>query len=117
MGKAACVVKILGSSATSFAAVTYNENKVAEGVAKCVVMENFGSLQQYNFHAPETVTKFLQKIADKNDRVEHPQLHLVISYPGKATEDEKKELIQNARDLLKMMGYGNQPWLLWAHQD
>lgn len=117
MGKVACIVKILGTSATSFAAVDYNEKKVAEGVAKCVAMENFGLLEQFKFRAPDTVKKYLEKIADKNDRVEHPQLHFTISYPGKATEEEKKEIEKNARDMLGEMGYGSQPLLLYWHSD
>ena len=57
-----CVIKILGATATSFAAVDYNENKVAEGVAECVALRNFGPLEQYNFHAADTMKKYLQKM-------------------------------------------------------
>ena len=53
-----CVIKILGATATSFAAVDYNENKVAEGVAECVALRNFGPLERYNFHAADTMKKY-----------------------------------------------------------
>ena len=47
-----CVVKILGKTATSFAACHYNEKKVAEGTAKCISMRNCGDLGKYHIHAP-----------------------------------------------------------------
>lgn len=117
MGKEACVVKILGTSATSFAAVNYNEAKVRQGEAKCVAMENFGLLEKYKFRDSETVIKYLEKIADKNDKVEHPQLHFTISYPGKATDQDKLEIQQNAKDMLEELGYKDQPLLLYWHSD
>ena len=57
-----CVIKILGADATGFPGVDYNEKKVAEGVAELVKMKNFGPLEQYQFHASDTVKKYLQKI-------------------------------------------------------
>ena len=107
----------MGATATSFAAVDYNENKVAEGVAECVAMRNFGPLEQYNFHAADTMKKYLQKIADRNDRVQHPQLHIMVSYPGIPTEEEKAVLLQNFMDTLDRMGYNGQPQAIWAHSD
>ena len=90
-----CVIKILGADATGFPGVDYNEKKVAEGVAELVKMKNLGPLEQYQFHAADTVKKYLQKIADRNDRVQHPQLHIMVSYPGEPTEEEKQRLLKN----------------------
>ena len=112
-----CVIKILGATATSFAAVDYNENKVAEGVAECVALRNFGPLEQYNFHAADTMKKYLQKIADRNDRVQHPQLHIMVSYPGIPSEEEKAILLQNFKETLDRLGYKDQPQAIWAHND
>ena len=112
-----CVIKILGATATSFAAVDYNENKVSEGVAECVELRNFGPLEQYNFHAADTMKKYLQKIADRNDRVQHPQLHIMVSYPGIPSEEEKTILLQNFKDTLDRLGYKDQPQAIWAHND
>lgn len=112
-----CVIKILGATATGFAAVDYNENKVAEGVAECVALRNFGSLEQYNFHAADTLKKYLQKIADRNDRVQHPQLHIMVSYPGIPSEEEKAILLNNFKDTLDSLGYKDQPQAIWAHND
>lgn len=112
-----CVIKILGATATGFAAVDYNENKVAEGVAECVALRNFGLLERYQFHAADTMKKYLQKIADRNDRVQHPQLHIMVSYPGIPSEEEKAILLQDFKDTLDSLGYKDQPQAIWAHND
>ena len=40
-----CIIKELGTDATGFPGVDYNEKKVAEGVAELVKMKNFGPLE------------------------------------------------------------------------
>jgi hypothetical protein len=112
-----CVIKELGTDATGFPGVDYNEKKVAEGVAELVKMKNFGPLEHYQFHAPDTVKKYLQKIADKNDRVQHPQLHIMVSYPGEPTEEEKQRLLKDFEETLDRLGYKGQPILIYAHYD
>ena len=112
-----CVIKILGADATGFPGVDYNEKKVAEGVAELVKMKNLGPLEQYQFHAADTVKKYLQKIADRNDRVQHPQLHIMVSYPGEPTEEEKQKLQKDFEETLDKLGYKGQPVLIYAHND
>ena len=112
-----CVIKELGTDATGFPGVDYNEKKVAEGVAELVKMKNFGPLEKYQFHAADTVKKYLQKIADRNDRVQHPQLHIMVSYPGEPTEEEKQRLLKDFEETLDRLGYKGQPILIYAHHD
>ena len=112
-----CVIKILGADATGFPGVDYNEKKVAEKVAELVKMKNFGPLEKYQFHAADTVKKYLQKIADRNDRVQHPQLHIMVSYPGEPTEEEKQRLLKDFEETLDRLGYKGQPILIYAHYD
>lgn len=112
-----CVIKELGTDATGFPGVDYNEKKVAEGVAELVKMKNFGPLEHYQFHAADTVKKYLQKIADRNDRVQHPQLHIMVSYPGEPTEEEKQRLLKDFEETLDRLGYKGQPVLIYAHND
>lgn len=112
-----CVIKILGADATGFPGVDYNEKKVAEGVAALLKMKNFGPLEHYQFHAADTVKKYLQKIADRNDRVQHPQLHIMVSYPGEPTEEEKHKLLKDFEETLDKLGYKGQPFLIYVHYD
>ena len=112
-----CVVKILGSSATSFAACFYNEKKVAEGTAECVEMRNFGYLENFFVHSPVVMSNYFQKIADHNSMVEHPQKHMVWSFPGKATPEEEQQLLEDAKTTLDRLGYEGQPQVFWVHND
>ena len=112
-----CVVKILGKTATSFAACHYNEKKVAEGTAKCISMRNCGDLGKYHIHAPVVLSNYLQKIADHNSRVSHKQKHMVFSYPGKPTEEEREQFVKDIKETLDRLGYKDQPQILWEHTD
>lgn len=111
------VVKILGNSATSFAACFYNGMKVARGEAKCISMRNFGPLQDYFIHSPVVMSRYLQKIADHNTLVKHPQKHMVWSLPGEATQKEQEQLLKNAQDTFDRLGYEGQPQAFWVHFD
>lgn len=112
-----CIVKIIGNSATSFAACFYNEKKVAQGTAKCLAMRNFGELERYFIHSPVVMSKYLKKIADHNSMVKHPQKHIVFSYPGKATQEEVEQLLKDAAETLDRLGYKGQPQTFWVHND
>lgn len=112
-----CIVKSLGKSCTSFAGVHYNEMKVAQGMAKCVLMRNFGNLQKYNIHAPVVVSNYLQKIADHNSRVSHKQKHMTFSFPGKATPEQTEQLLKDAAETMDRLGYKDQPQIYWVHND
>lgn len=112
-----CIVKSLGKSCTSFAGVHYNEMKVAQGMAKCVLMRNFGDLQKYNIHAPVVVSNYLQKIADHNSRVSHKQKHMTFSFPGKATPEQTEQLLKDAAETMDRLGYKDQPQIYWVHND
>lgn len=116
MGKR-CIVKILGKNATTFAACFYNEMKVARGEAKCLALRNFGSLQEYNIHSPVVMSNYLQKIADHNTLVQHPQKHMVWSFPGKATPEEQEQLLKDAQETFDRLGYKDQPQAFWVHFD
>lgn len=112
-----CVIKVLGADATGFAAVDYNERKVAEGEAEFLLMKNFGQLDEFQFHAADIIKGYFQKIADRNDKVQHPQLHIMISYPGKPPQEEKQKLIQDFQETLNRLGYKGQPFIIYAHND
>ena len=111
------IIKILGKDATSFAACFYNEKKVAQGKAEQPVMINLGDLQKYKIHSPVVLSRYLQKIADQNPNVVHPQLHLMGTLPGNPSENEKKQFINQLIKVLGKLGYGNQPILIYAHND
>ena len=111
------IIKILGSSATSFAACIYNGKKVAQGKAEAPIMLNFGDLEKFNIHSPFIMSRYLQKIADQNPNVKHPQLHLMGSLPGNPSDEEKKQFIGHMIQVLNELGYEGQPIAIWPHID
>lgn len=112
------VVKVLGKGAVTFAAAYYNEMKVAQGTAKCILMKNFGDLEKYFIHSPVVIDRYLRKIADHNDRVKNVQKHMTFSYPGQPkTEEEKQQFIKDAIETMNRLGYKDQPLVIWEHTD
>ena len=111
------IIKILGSSATSFAACIYNGKKVAQGKAEAPIMLNFGDLEKFKIHSPFIMNRYLQKIADQNPNVKHPQLHLMGSLPGNPSDEEKKQFIGHMIQVLNELGYEGQPIAIWPHID
>lgn len=112
-----CIVKVLNNSATGFPACFYNEGKVAEGTARFAGMRNFGLLEDYNVHFPVVMSRYLQKIADHNSRVKHPQKHIIWSFPGRATPEQEAQLLRDAAATFDLMGYKGQPQSFWVHYD
>lgn len=112
-----CIVKILGSSATSFAALFYNSQKVTQGTAKCIAMRNFGDLGKYNIQSPVVLSNYFQKIADHNSMVKHKQKHMMFSYPGKPTEEEKTQFQKDIYQTMVRLGYEAQPMIFYEHND
>ncbi len=112
-----CVVKILGAKATNFAACFYNEKKVAEGTAECISMRNFGELGDYKLHSPVVLSRYMQKIADHNKFVKHPQKHICWSFPGKANPEQLQQLLKDAQTTMDRLGYKDQPQVFWVHND
>jgi Relaxase/Mobilisation nuclease domain len=109
------IAKIMQSS-NSFQAVYYNEQKVVEQKAELLTAVNFEeSLTAVDFWQKGDYIKYFNDITQQNSRVKRKQFHAVISTKGKEhTADELKII---AEEYVKRMGYGDNPYLLYFHQD
>lgn len=119
MGKKAIplVVAFKGRDSSTFAAVDYNEKKVAERHAYRAAMYNFGKIGEKDIHSARVIKKYLQKIADKNGSNHRPQKHMILSYPGKASKAEIARMVKQAHQLLDLLGYAGQPQAIYVHSD
>ena len=119
MGKKAIslVVAFKGRESSTFAAVDYNEKKVAERHAYRAAMYNFGKIGEKDIHSARVIKKYLQKIADKNGSNHRPQKHMILSYPGKASKAETERMVKQAHQLLDLLGYAGQPQAIYVHSD
>jgi hypothetical protein len=105
------IAKILTSS-SSFAGVAYNERKNEKGQSELLVAKNF----DLNESATKKDYKdYLIAMAGINQHVKKPQFHATISCKGR--EYSFEELKDIAEQWTDKMGYGKQPYLIYAHSD
>ena len=110
------IARILQKS-SSFSAVEYNEEKVREGVAELVEIQNMGPLQGGLDWTVQNTRNYLLCYSDRNMNIKYPQFHLAFSCKGQ--EYSKEELVKLAHQYLDQMGYGKegQPLLIYFHKD
>lgn len=109
------IAKIMQSS-NSFQAVYYNEKKVVEQKAELLAAVNFeGNLTAVDFLQKADYIKYFNDVSKQNSRVNRKQFHAVISTKGHEHTAEELKII--AEEYVKRMGYGDNPYLLYFHQD
>jgi Relaxase/Mobilisation nuclease domain len=109
------IAKIMKSSA-SFQAVYYNEHKVLEQKASLLTAANFyveGT--NTSFLSRSEYIAYFQKISNQNSRVKNKQFHAVLSTKGQAHSAEELQAI--GERYIQQMGYGENPYLIYFHQD
>ncbi len=108
------VIKILSSAAT-FSGVSYNTNKIDRDKGELMRVSGFGPLQALSKLRPEDYINYLKMVSAQNKLVKEPQFHAVISTKGR--NNSNIELTNIAEAWLKLMGYGQQPYLIVFHKD
>lgn len=98
---------------SNFPGVQYNDKKVEKGSGELMLMKNFPSFINEDSSQQE-VRDYLKSIS-KNERVEKPQFHAVVS--TKFREHTKKELTRIAENFMDELGYGKQPFIVVFHND
>ena len=109
------IVKIL-ASAPNFEGIDYNERKNDEGKSELLQAENFNAIK----HGSEELEKsdlinYMNLVSALNPQVKNKQFHAVISTKGR--EHSPDELRQIGVHFLEKMGYGQNPYLIYAHSD
>lgn len=112
-------------SGGGFPAVTYNEDKIVNGVATLMAMVNVSdmlrmtveTLHKFGQSANTEITCYLKDKSETfgNSRTTRFQLHLSASAKGKAMSPQ--ELTDFAQELMSGMGYGAQPYFVYSHHD
>ena len=108
------IVEFLSSN-SKFAAVKYNNDKLSCGKAELMAVRNFQALNSVSKPRAADFKAYLQLIGSLNPKVKNKQLHLSIMAKGKSRS--KAELTDIAHQWLKRMGYGNNPYLIYFHND
>jgi len=108
------VAKInVGSSL--FGALSYNQEKIDEGLGK-VLFSNRIIQNTDGSHTMYFNLKSFEPYLDANKRTEKPVLHISLNpHPDDKLTDE--QLSDIAQEYMGKMGYGNQPYLVYKHED
>ena len=120
------IVKKLGMvSGGGFPGAGYNERKVAEGVARLMVMENVDAamrhkvelLHEAGFDCAGEIEKYLKERSRTygNTKTTRFQFHIAASVKGQVMSAD--ELTDFARKLMAEAGYGRQPYFVYYHHD
>ena len=108
------VAKILPAKSANFNGVMYNEAKQENEKSALIEAKNFVGLDKIN-STKEDFIRYFQAQSKKNSRVKLPQFHATIS--GKGKEMSFNELTDFANEYMEKMGYGDNPYLIYKHND
>jgi relaxase-like protein len=92
----------------------YNERKLRQGKAECLLAENFiKDLDQLS--AKDKLHRLLQRTT-LNDRAEHNSLHIFLNF-GTAETISNEKMQALAKHYMHGMGLDRQPYIVYRHYD
>jgi len=95
-------------------ALQYNENKVQEGKAELILGSGFaGDIDQMNFHQK---LKRFENLLMMNPKVKTNTLHISLNFHSAEKPNDYK-LQQIALTYMDRIGFGDQPFLVYRHND
>lgn len=96
------------------AALNYNEKKVQKGNAVCLHAANYlKETNNMNFY--QKLAGF-ERLNSLNDRATTKTLHVSLNFDPSENLAENK-LLQIASDYMQKIGFGEQPYLVYKHED
>ena len=108
------MVAVIKTSRSIRAAVYYNENKIAQRTAECILACNYPA-DAGDLTAAQRLNMLL-KISAMNQNVKRNSIHISLNFhPSEALS--KTRLNQIAQDYMKLIGFGAQPFLVYQHHD
>jgi len=108
------MVAIIHTANSFHTALNYNEQKVKQQKAKCIMAVNYPKdADQLNFYQK---LNRLTKQASLNDNTKRNSLHISLNFdPSEKLEREKMEAI--TEHYMNKIGFGKQPYLVYEHHD
>lgn len=109
------MVSKISHGSNLYGAILYNQEKVDAGQASIIYSQDILCSPELTYNIEDSVKSFdVQMTA--NQRTKKPVIHISLNPdPRDKVDDEKAKLI--AQKYLDTMGYGQQPYLLYKHQD
>mgnify|MGYP000953990874 CR=1 FL=1 len=97
-------------------ALNYHEKKVQKGTAELLHAHSFFKLpQELNFHDKQERFEELMKL---NERADLKLIHISLNFhPSEKDRLDKPFLIHLADEYMNKIGFGDQPYLVYKHED
>ena len=102
------VVKINAPTPHCSTSLQYNESKVAEGKASVVYSQGLDN--------PDKPLETFERYELGSRRCEKPSFHMSIN-PSVTDGMTQEQVVEFAKDLMKGLGYGDQPFIIYRHND
>jgi hypothetical protein len=96
------------------AALNYNENKCSKGNAICIAAANYlREAKDMNFHQKHSMLELRNEL---NDRATTKTIHVSLNFDSSEKLNVEK-LTTIANDYMQKIGFGEQPFLVYKHND
>jgi hypothetical protein len=92
----------------------YNENKIQEGVAECIMAGNYPADAEYLTENQRL--NMLLKLAAMNENVTRNSVHISLNFDP-SEQPSKAQLCEIAQTYMEKIGFGQQPFLVYQHHD
>lgn len=92
----------------------YNENKVKENVAKCIGAGNY-PIDADKMRLTVKLNRFLKQL-ELNENVKRNSVHISINFDP-SENHSKEKLMAIADTYMEKIGFGEQPYLVYQHND
>jgi hypothetical protein len=109
------MVAKISSGSSIFGALAYNQTKVNEQQAKVILTNRMIEPRDGNYTVAICMRSFEPYLA-VNQKTENPILHISLNPDPKdvLTDDQLSEI---AQEYMEKLGYGNQPFIVYKHED
>jgi len=108
------VVKI-SSGNSLYGALSYNQTKVDESRAKVIFAANMEDPEDGIYTLPVCLKSFESRLM-ANQKTEKPVLHISLN-PDPKDKLTEEQLSEIAQEYMQKMGYGDQPFIVYKHED
>ncbi|WP_297334581.1 relaxase/mobilization nuclease domain-containing protein [Flavobacterium sp.] len=109
------MVAIIKTGHSIRAMLNYNENKVKEGKAECIGQVNYPVDADRLTYAMKL--NRLEKQCKLNGDVNRKTVHISLNFDPSEASLPKEKLLEIAESYMNKIGFGNQPYLIYQHND
>lgn len=109
------MVAKISSGSSLYSALAYNHQKVNAGEAKVLFTNNMVEPKDGNFSVGICTGSFEPYLV-ANKRTENPVIHISLN-PDPKDKLSDEQFAQIAEEYMQKLGYGNQPFVVYKHED